>query len=94
MPQNDKRRYLSRNPSSRRDKIVSAGEHETGNAGLDGFTVRYRSFQPTRPNPRKVPEDSYPMEGRSDGSLYREDYACGGLMTDDEARMARMYPPD
>jgi len=89
MPQNDKRRYVSRNPSSRRDKITSAAQHESGDAALDGFSVRYREPQPERPNPRPVDEPRYRSQGRSDSSRYRENYACEGLMDDDEARMAR-----
>ena len=91
--QQDTRRYLSRNPSKRRDPIMSAGDSETGNAGMDGFTVRYREHQPERPNPRPVPEDSYRRDRRSDSSRYIEDFACGGLMTDSEAEMARRYGP-
>jgi hypothetical protein len=95
MPQNDKRRYLSRHPSSRRDEITSAGEFETGNAEMDGFTVRYRAPQPRRPNPDSSPDRmSYPGDRRSDSSLYSENYACDGLMTDDEARYSRFTAYD
>lgn len=78
----DKRRYLSRNPSPRRDKIVGIEADETGNAAADGYTLRYRNPLPGR----EKPGDMY----RKD-SLYNENYACDGMMTDEEALMQRMY---
>lgn len=90
---NDKRRYLSRNPSSRRDPIVGADSSRTGNAAKDGYTTRYSRPMPDRPNPHPVPEERYRSEGRSDASRYSEHYACDGLMDESEARMNRLYGP-
>lgn len=80
--QTDKRRYLPRN--SRKDKATI--EHGTGNAAVDGYSQRYQNRMPR--------DEGDPFSYRRKDSLYSENYACPGLMNDDEARMNRLYGED
>lgn len=73
----DKRRYVPSNPSPRRDKISDMDDEMTGNAAADGFTVRYR---------KPLERPAY-----SSDNLYRENYACEGLMNEDEVRSRKLY---
>ncbi|MBT1154370.1 hypothetical protein J1C56_02065 [Aminobacter anthyllidis] len=57
---------------------VSIAADETGNAASDGYTARYRKSL-----------DHSPSSGR-----YSEDFACGGLMDENEARWGRLYGDD
>jgi hypothetical protein len=69
----DKRRYVSKHPSPRRD--VRTAEHGSGNPIVDGYSTRYSNPLPGR-------EDGY----RAKDSLYNERFQCDGLMDDSEAR--------
>ena len=77
----DKRRYVSRDQSDARDKIVGMAEDITGNALKDGFTTRYRT----------------PLRNRNLGydrdSLYREKYNCPDVMDENE-RAYGAFPGD
>jgi hypothetical protein len=75
----DKRRYLPRDPSPRRDHRTA--EHGTGKAITDGYTVRHRC---------ELPGEESSSYRRKD-SLYRESYAADSVMDDDDARMQRIF---
>jgi len=69
----DKRRYVSRNPRPG-DKIYAMEDDVSGNAAADGFTARYR---------KPLKREAYPKD-----NPFREDYACHGLMNEDEMRLS------
>lgn len=75
----DKRRYVSKSPRNPRTP-VSIATDETGNAAVDGYSVRNR---------KPLDRAEYARDGR-----YSEDYSCGGLMDETEARFKHLYGDD